>query len=126
MPPPGIDADSGELLPCGDALADPLTGVTAAAVAVAAEALLADHAVLLDVSMHHVCAEVAGPVPPHEVIHRDGRWWVTWTGGDVPVELPEIRRSSRTAGELGADTWRVLGRRGDPGIARRRGRRLPR
>lgn len=68
--------DSGEVLPCGDALADPLAGVAAAAAAAAA--LDGDRAVLLDLSMHDVAAEAAfGPTEPHQVRLDDaGQWWV--------------------------------------------------
>ncbi|MCW2830555.1 MAG: hypothetical protein JWP31_1247, partial [Aeromicrobium sp.] len=53
----------GRPLFCGDAIADPLAGVTAAAAV--ASALASPHAWLLDVSMHDVCRVVAGlPAPP--------------------------------------------------------------
>ncbi len=98
--------DGGELLPCGDALADPLTGVAAAAAA--AEALLSERAALIDVSMHHVCAECSGPPVPHEVVRRADRWWVAWDGGEAMVADPVPRMPLLPAGELGADNERVL------------------
>lgn len=84
--------DRGGPIPCGDALADPLTGVTAAAEA--AEALLAEEAVLIDVSMHDVAVAAArGGQPEHEV-HRDraGNWWVTGAAASYSVLEPEARR----------------------------------
>ena len=96
-------------LPCGDALADPLTGLAAAAAA--AEALLYDDGVLLDVSMHHVCAAAAGDVPDHSVEERDGAWWVSSDEGDFEVLEPRARAATAAARPLGADTQRILVRR---------------
>lgn len=95
-------------VPVGDALADPITGVAAAA---AAHAALADsHACLIDVSMHDVCVEATGPVPEHEVQrHADG-WWVEWAGGRAPVAKPRARRPRGSAAASGADNDTVLTR----------------
>ena len=94
--------DGADLLPCGDALADPLAGVTAAAAA--AEALLGDHAVLIDLSMHHVAAEVStGSPAAHEVVRRGGDWLLVCAGGEAPIAVPPPRVPARPAAASGAD-----------------------
>jgi hypothetical protein len=88
----------------GDALADPLTGVTAAAAAV--ELLVGPTSALLDVSMHDVCREVArAPVSPHTVECREGRWVVVTADGVVPVASPYCRPSAGSAPHLGRDNY---------------------
>lgn len=57
--------DAGDLLPIGDAIADPLAGV-AAATAVA-RALQAEHAQLIDVSMVDVARETVGETPDVDI-----------------------------------------------------------
>lgn len=79
--------DGDDLLPVGDALADPLTGVAAAAAG--AEALLGARAQLVDVSMRHVVAATVGPVPEHEVVSRAGRWVVEDATGEWQVAEPQ-------------------------------------
>ncbi|UGT61724.1 CoA transferase [Nocardia asteroides] len=77
-------------VPCGDALADPLTGAVAAAEA--AEALLDERARLIDISMHDLAARsAAGPVAAHTVSLRDGQWWVECETGTFPVASPAPR-----------------------------------
>lgn len=88
--------DGADLLPVGDALADPLTGVEAAVAAL--DCWTRGSADLVDVSMLHVAAEALGPPPadggprrppPHVVEQdRDGRWWVTTADGRSPVADP--------------------------------------
>lgn len=91
--------DGENLLPLGDALADPLTGVAAAAAA--AEALLADHACLLDISMLDVAREAVGPVPEAEV-HRAGEdWWVETATGHHLVAAPTARTAGGRAAAAG-------------------------
>lgn len=97
-----VVADADNLLPCGDALADPLTGVCAAAAA--SDALLAPRARLIDVSMLHVAAEAAAGDPePHTVGRAGDGWWVDTAGGRFPVAEPVARRPVGRAGVLGAD-----------------------
>ncbi len=79
---------------CADAVADPLTGLTAAHACL--EVLAGGGRWLLDVSLSGVAAGLAGPtlpVPP-----------------DVGVEVaePQARRPEGAAPELGADTAQVL------------------
>ena len=104
-----VVADAHDLLPCGDALADPLAGVAAAVAATSL--LLTDRAALVDVSMHHVALDAArstGP-EPHQVVLRDGQWWVEAESGDFPVAAPHARRPTCSAGMPGSD---------GPGMAR--------
>jgi CoA transferase family III len=81
-------------LPCpmGDALADPLAGVAAAAAAVTA--LAHCHGALIDVSMHDICA-AAARTPPTGPRHVD------------PAP-PTPRTASGPARPPGADTDRIL------------------
>jgi CoA-transferase family III len=83
--------DDGPLF-CGDAVADPLTGLTAAGACVAA--LRAGGRWLLDVSMAAVSAHLAGPTLP--------------TRAGLAVAAPRARPAASRAPELGADTARVL------------------
>lgn len=95
-------------VPCGDAIADPLAGVAAAEAA--AEALLDDHAQLIDVSMHDVAASAArGGVHTPVVKMRGGAPWVVDADGDVQVAEPRARTPGGRAGDLGADNAGVLG-----------------
>jgi hypothetical protein len=77
---------------CGDAVADPLTGLTAAGACV--DALRAGGRWLLDISMAAVSADLAGPTLP------------TRTG--LAVAAPRARPTPSRAPALGADTARVL------------------
>jgi crotonobetainyl-CoA:carnitine CoA-transferase CaiB-like acyl-CoA transferase len=77
---------------CADAVADPLTGLTAASVCL--DALRGGGRWVLEVSMAGVCAEWAGPtlpVPP-----------------GLAVASPGARAPAGIAPELGADTAQVL------------------
>lgn len=98
-----VVADGSDLLPCGDAMADPLSGVTAAAVA--SGLLLEERAVLADLSMHHVvCDSVQGPEhEPHAVVRRGDEWWVDTESGEFLVAPPQARRPVGRAGAPGAD-----------------------
>jgi hypothetical protein len=77
---------------CADAVADPVTGLTAATACL--EALASGGRWLLDVSMAGVCAKLAGPTLP--------------ASPDVEVAPPGSRSVARKAPELGADTAAVL------------------
>jgi len=93
---------------CGDAVADPLTGLTAAVLAATAPR---DGGVLWDVSMADVVAATLtpGPASPSTaaVPHRDG-WAFDTDSGPVPVAPPVARRPGGTAAAPGADTSAVL------------------
>ncbi|GAA1869932.1 CoA transferase [Asanoa iriomotensis] len=88
--------EGGKPLPCGDAIADPLTGVYGAVAAAAA--LLGENAWLVDIAMRDVTMLAAqGPVHPP---------------GDVEVSAPVARQPTAAAHALGADTEVVLRRLG--------------
>ncbi|MFD0228188.1 CoA transferase [Streptomyces hirsutus] len=103
--------DRDDVLPCGDALADPLTGVVAARAA--AEALEQERAVLVDVSMHDVCRHVAaaGVDDRHRLrvtMDRSGRWQLDTGKNIVEVAPPQARRPAGPAAAAGAHTQEVL------------------
>jgi len=77
---------------CADAIADPLTGLTAAGACL--EALASGGRWLLDVSMAGVSAGLAGPALP--------------VPAGLVVAEPRARVPARAAPELGADTVHVL------------------
>lgn len=93
---------------CGDALADPLTGLAAAVLA-----LSAPPGTLLDVPMAGVVAATLppGPARPSAAAHRDGARWLV---GDQEVRAPRHRAVSGTAPASGADTAEVLRELGLP------------
>ncbi|MFV2173115.1 CoA transferase [Actinomadura sp. LOL_011] len=95
---------------CGDAIADPLTGLTAAALA--ASAPPGGGGVLWDVAMSDVVAgtlDGADPGPPPVTVrHGDGWALDTATGGLVPIAEPVRRETTGTAPESGRDTAEVL------------------
>lgn len=105
-------SDGKTLLPCGDALADPLAGVHAAVATMAA--LMSDRAQLIDVSMRDVAAAVATSViEPHEVVEGpDAHWQVNTESGSFAVMDPQARRPARTASKFGQDTISTLRRLG--------------
>ncbi|NYJ08683.1 CoA transferase [Petropleomorpha daqingensis] len=84
---------------CGDALADPLTGLTAAVLATTAPA--DGSGVLHDVSMTDVVARTLDGTP-------------SWPAGDLPVALPRRREPAGDAPVAGADTADVLRELGLP------------
>ena len=84
--------DGGELLPVGDAIADPLSGVAAALAAVAA--LQSTRSQLIDVSMLHVTADLTIPTPQARVVSTEAGWVVETDGGPIPVEEPRLRGGS--------------------------------
>jgi len=77
----------------GDAIADPLSGIAAAAATV--DALGCGGRWLLDVSMASVAASLAGPMP--------------LLPADAAGTAPRARRHRATARAIGADTEAVLG-----------------
>jgi hypothetical protein len=91
--------DDGTPLFCGDALADPLTGLTAAVLATSAPADGAGR--LWDVSMTDVVARTLDGTPSRPA-------------GDLPLALPRRREPSGQAPGPGADTAGVLRELGLP------------
>jgi crotonobetainyl-CoA:carnitine CoA-transferase CaiB-like acyl-CoA transferase len=84
--------DHGTPMFCADAVADPLSGLTAATACL--DALARGGRWLLDVSMSGVCAAMAGPTLP-----ADPR---------IEVALPRARTTASAAPPFGADTAEVL------------------
>lgn len=99
----GLVVDLNLPAPCGDAIADPLTGVATAAAA--CEALLDDRAQLIDVSMIDVCHEALGDgsVPEHNVHLSGERGWVETSTGLHPILGPHGRLAPSPAPQLGQD-----------------------
>lgn len=97
----------------GDAIADPLTGLTAAAAACSADA----PARLIDVSMTDVVAATltgsADDPAPH-TRRVGGHWIVDTAQGPVELAQPRTRRVRGTAPGLGRDTASVLRSLGIP------------
>ncbi|MFC4942913.1 CoA transferase [Pseudonocardia sp. GCM10023141] len=99
-----LDALGGPVF-CGDAIADPLTGLTAAALAVTVPP-----GRLLDIAMAAVVADTLdpGPVGAAPAARRHGTGWVVDAGGPVPVAEPRRRTVAGEARVGGADTSAVL------------------
>lgn len=94
---------------CGDAIADPLAGLHAAAAAWASFGLGGGH--LIGVALRDAVAHwLAAEVPLRESRLRDGPrgWEVECRGVREPVRPPRLRRSPRRARPLGADTHALL------------------
>jgi len=94
---------------CGDAIADPLSGLHAARAVL--EARAAGGGRLLDVSMSAVAAHARGlpaPGPEARVVRRDGGWEVEAAGRRQRVLPPRARRVAGRARPLGADTAAAL------------------
>jgi len=92
----------------GDAIADPLTGLTAAALAMSTPC--DGPGMLWDVSMSAVVAatldDATDPAP--QPVRENGHWVVHAPSGTVPVAEPQRREPSGQAPESGRDTARVL------------------
>ncbi|MFG2374251.1 CoA transferase [Streptomyces sp. NPDC048504] len=98
---------------CGDAIADPLTGLTAAALALSEPE--GGGGVLWDVAMADVVAATLEGVEtgPGARMRRAGTGWAVDTGQErVPVLSPVARTPRAAAPDLGADTGAVLRRLG--------------
>ncbi|MCD4532997.1 CoA transferase [Nocardioides sp. cx-169] len=94
---------------CGDAIADPLSGVVAAAAA--AQALLRDRAALVEVSMRDAVLEaLSHPSAGRAIVRQDATGWTVQDrhGHRHPVRSPRARRAKGTAPALGADNDRWL------------------
>ena len=102
--------EDGRPMFAGDALADPLTGLSAAAGAFGALALGGGR--IVDANMSGAAAFVAAhPALLHrsgDIACTDGVWRVRADGYDEPVAPPRARMSTLSAPPFGADTGRVL------------------
>ncbi|MEU8802906.1 CoA transferase [Spirillospora sp. NPDC048819] len=108
------DADRTPLF-CGDAIADPLTGLTAASLAATAPA--GGGGVLWDIAMSDVVAATlppGGPVPSAEAVRHGDAWVIETDVGAFPVAAPARRETSGTAPAMGHDTAEVLTALGIP------------
>jgi crotonobetainyl-CoA:carnitine CoA-transferase CaiB-like acyl-CoA transferase len=90
---------------CGDALADPLTGLVAAELALSAPA-----GALVEVTMSEVVASTLSGNTPTAARREQGRWVVD----TVPVAVPERRAVEGDAPAHGENTAEVLRERGIP------------
>ncbi|MFI9828649.1 CoA transferase [Streptomyces sp. NPDC051913] len=98
----------------GDAVADPLTGLLAAALALSEQPSEQPKGTVWDVSMADVVTTTLA-VPPlaAEVVRAGDRWFLdTGTAAPWPVTPPVPRRPSTAAPASGADTSAVLRRLG--------------
>ncbi|MFE6922081.1 CoA transferase [Nocardia sp. NPDC057663] len=91
----------------GDAIADPLTGITAAALAASAPA--DGSGVLWDLSMTDVVTATLTDEPISRIRRHREQWIADTEAGPVPVADPTPRAPAGPAPESGADTARVLG-----------------
>lgn len=95
----------------GDALADPLTGVTAAALALSRKAdgrgILWDVAMSALVSSTLVSSTLCTTLQP-PVYESAGRWWVDAPSGTVALAEPERRQPAGVVAESGRDTSKIL------------------
>jgi hypothetical protein len=115
----GLVAHGGDGTPlfCGDALADPLTGLTAAALAMTAPP--GGGGVLWDLAMSDVVAatldSAGAPSMPSPGARWDGGRWLVDTGaGPVPVASPRPRCPAGPVATSGAHTAEVLRELGIP------------
>lgn len=100
-----VDPDTGTTVFCGDALADPLTGVTAAVLAL--DGYLHARGQLLDVSMADLAAASLDGTAGSAAIVIEGAWHLAADGGRLPVHGPTARQPGAMAAEPGHDNERV-------------------
>jgi len=94
---------------CGDALADPLTGLHAAVAALAF--WQGGESVLLDLSLREVTAhalDFAPHSPTGSVFRQADGWYMSVEGHTAAVVKPEERTAQNPAATLGAQTRSVL------------------
>jgi hypothetical protein len=94
---------------CGDALADPLTGLHAAVAALAF--WQGGESVLLDISLREVTAHAlafAPHVPKGSAFRQEDGWYMTVHGHTAAVMQPEERSAQNPAATQGAQTRSVL------------------
>ena len=90
---------------CGDALADPLTGLVAAELAMSAPR---DGGVLFDVSMAGVVAATLTGLPSFAARRAGAGWVVDTASGPVPVAAPRARTAPSRAAAPSEHTDQVL------------------
>jgi crotonobetainyl-CoA:carnitine CoA-transferase CaiB-like acyl-CoA transferase len=104
--------DRGEPVFCGDALADPLTGLVAAELALSAPEQ--GRGRLFDVSMTAVVASTLTGAPSFPARRVGTEWEVDAPDGPVPVAPPRHRAVTGQAAEPGEHTTEVLSELGIP------------
>jgi len=100
---------TGQALFCGDAIADPLTGLHAALLAWSS--FLAGGGNLLALALRDVvahCAQFDAPVSPRALRERQRQWLEHLRVAGVTAAPPRLRAPVRPARALGADTRSVL------------------
>ncbi|MEV0766693.1 CoA transferase [Nocardia salmonicida] len=90
----------------GDAIADPLTGLTAAALAMSAPP--DGSGVLWDISMTDVVAATLTADPVPRAVRRGDAWFIDTDAEPIPVAAPAARAPIGSAPDSGTDTARVL------------------
>jgi hypothetical protein len=100
-----VDPDSGTTVFCGDALADPLAGVTAAVLAL--DGYLHGGGQLIDLSMADVVAATLEGTASGSAVSIEGAWHLISPEGPVAVDGSTGRRPAGSSPELGRDTERV-------------------
>jgi hypothetical protein len=108
-------ASGGPPLFCGDAIADPLTGLHAALAALAC--WRGGGGYLLDLALSDVVAHCLtfGPSPTPATVQRAGAGWEVVAGPErAPVSPPRARPLRGPARPLGADSERVLAELASP------------
>jgi crotonobetainyl-CoA:carnitine CoA-transferase CaiB-like acyl-CoA transferase len=111
------DPGSRAVVPCGDAVADPLTGAHAAVAVLAS--VLGGGSRVVDLALREVVGATLGDVArrpiPSPAADRVGDGWILATGdGGVAVEAPQMRSPLESARRPGADTASVLAGLGVP------------
>lgn len=94
---------------CGDALADPLTGLHAAVAALAF--WRAGQGALLDLSLCNTtayCLNFAPNIPRGEVSGTSQQWQLVIEGKSFPVSYPVIREPTCAAATLGSHTQQIV------------------
>jgi crotonobetainyl-CoA:carnitine CoA-transferase CaiB-like acyl-CoA transferase len=100
-----VDPGTGTTVFCGDALADPLSGLTAAVLALGTYA--AGGGRLIDIPMAHVAAATLDGSASTAAVLAGGARQLPGVSRPAPVQEPIARRPDRPAAELGRDTERV-------------------
>nr|WP_249358183.1 CoA transferase [Nocardia cyriacigeorgica] len=90
----------------GDAIADPLTGLTAAALAMSTP--VGGAGMLWDISMTDVVANTLSPARSAMVRQEQDTWVIESATGSIPVHPPRARMPRGPAPRPGADTTDVL------------------
>ncbi|MFE3320132.1 CoA transferase [Nocardia sp. NPDC059195] len=90
----------------GDAIADPLTGLTAAMLAMSSPA--DGRGVLWDISMTDVVASTLTTDPVPRTSQRGDSWFIESDAGPIPIAQPLSRTPIGPAADSGADTAQVL------------------